>query len=219
MSQMLPYWKERGQSPEWATEMRGDEPILQIMKKVIEQVLPDGGKVMEFAAGTGRVLKALAYHFNKHEFFGVDFCKEVVDQKIFENVEVRDLMNSPCPEADVIYTHAALMHIPPDEVETVLKKLLGSCNYLMLGETVTEKNHNQAYYVFTHDYKALLDKYDAKMQILHSIPQSHHQETLYILAKSTAFTKNKVGRRKTKTESKPIAKKKRSAGRPKKKKG
>lgn len=104
------------------------DPAVSRMRNL--DVYPDGGRVLDFGCGAGRLSNALAAHFD--EVVGVDISEPMLEEArrldrsggriTFELNERPDLSRFEDDSFDMVYTDLVLQHLPPGLAEGYVRE-------------------------------------------------------------------------------------------------
>ena len=159
----LEFWENKGVEPA--------QPFNEDKRRLIRNILKDIDytTVLEFGCGDGQLsqlIKEKTCHLT-----GVDISEDRlqmnndVDAKLLLNIANSDFL---FPVSDLVICSHFLLHIKPEDIEQVFKKMLKySSKYLIMIEPNSNEIQGEwEYYNFKHDYLKLIDKYELKTRIL-----------------------------------------------------
>ena len=160
------FWEIRGQTPAEPFDDTKQNLILDILKDI------DYLTVLEFGCGNGE-LSQLIKKKNCH-LTGVDISEDRlqmntdIDGKVLTDI-TKDIL---LPVADLVICSHFLLHIKPDDLENVIKKMLKySSKYVIFIEPNPKVDLGKwEYYNFQHDYDNLLNRMEIKYEVLYLSP-------------------------------------------------
>ena len=146
------FWEVRGQTPAEPFDDTKQNLIIDILKDI------DYLTVLEFGCGNGE-LSQLIKKKNCH-LTGLDISEDRlqmntdIDGKVLTDI-TKDIL---LPVADLVICSHFLLHIKPDDLESVIKKMLKySSKYVIFIEpNPTAKLGEWEYYNFQHEYNSML---------------------------------------------------------------
>jgi ubiquinone/menaquinone biosynthesis C-methylase UbiE len=191
------YWKTRGQSYE--NELKNQTWLSKIEEKNQEQFLKrflqkySFKNILEIGCGNGRLTKFLLNISNFDSILAIDISEDLImqAQKKFSNPKItfqnQDVLKfSSDKKFDLIFGGEILMHIPPINIQTVVKKLLHLCRgKLLFIEFYDPKNfdNNLSDYVFSHDYELIFRNAGIVNVNIHLIKHTPIQKVINLYAK------------------------------------
>lgn len=166
---MREYWSEnRGVVPTYPSDNPAHPHQEQVLSTALRTLIGIGS-VLEVGCGNGRIAALLERVLPKATYTGLDISRECIaeTQRVRPDAElicgaIQDLDTDR--RWDLVVTSEVLMHIPPDEVESVVAKLQRLGRYIVAVEWAPLRlpkvidPHN-----WPHDYRSLLRPfYDAR---------------------------------------------------------
>ncbi len=157
------FWEERGINP--ADEF--DESKQRLIRNILKDI--EYLTVLEFGCGDGqlsRLIKEKESHLT-----GVDISEDRlqmnndIDAKLLLDITKADYL---FPISDLVICSHFLLHIKPEDVELVVKKMIGfSSKFIIAIEPNVEAITGEwEYYNFKHNYETLFSKYELKTRII-----------------------------------------------------
>ena len=159
----LEFWENKGVEPA--------QPFNEDKKRIIRNILKDYDylTVLEFGCGNGelsQLIKEKECHLT-----GVDISEDRLQMNT--DIDARlllDITNSDYlfPVSDLVICSHFLLHIKPEDIELVVKKMVGfSSKYIIVIEPNVETITGEwEYYNFKHNYNKLFDKYELEKRII-----------------------------------------------------
>lgn len=119
--------------------------------------------ILEIGCGFGRNIKFLINNgINPKKITGVDISPKMIKHanKYIANNSIRLLVADACNlpfrhrEFDLILIHGVFMHVPPKEIQKVIKEVLRVSKKYIIN---VEQNYNGNKYTFVHNYKKIYE--------------------------------------------------------------
>lgn len=167
------YWKKRGKT--FAKELKQQPSYVQTymlnQEKKISNYLKNQKftNILEIGCGSGR-LTIILLHLNPVKILAIDISLDLISEAKntldhssleFQCVDINNFSNEKT--FDLIFSCEVLQHIPFNQIESILEKIIElSNNKIILVECFDEKKVNSSRndYLFYHDYPFLFKQFE-----------------------------------------------------------
>jgi glycosyltransferase involved in cell wall biosynthesis/chemotaxis methyl-accepting protein methylase/tetratricopeptide (TPR) repeat protein len=194
------YWQERGKIYKFQYPARplGEQPVPHAIVSQLKRLAPES--VLDWGAGFGKILKEVRTALPDARLYGLDISATVLldgHRHLFGGSPVAlvesDGVHIPLRDKSVAvsYTHVSLIHVPHENIRTVLSELVRvTRDCILIGET-SETAHENFYY-YAHDYPALFAELGLHAEPLPVPPSSadHQAKLLKVDLKSGAAARD-----------------------------
>jgi 2-polyprenyl-3-methyl-5-hydroxy-6-metoxy-1,4-benzoquinol methylase len=155
------YWEGRaaGIDEKWGRG-EGDYPVLA---EAIASIRPE--RILDVGCGSGRLFP-LYHQLHIPEVVGQDISDEALGiatgRYPFTSIVTtnRDILSLKFFEGyfDLVISNRVLQHVQPGEIARVLEKLATMGKHLYINELTDSDGLEETFYMFRHDYRALLER-------------------------------------------------------------
>lgn len=157
------YWNRRAEDIDlqWGDQQE-DYPILE---HLLSEIKPK--KLLDLGCGSGRLFP-LFENLSVEEVVGQDISEKALQIALrrypFSNISLTkcDVLHLKYPFLyfDLVVSNRVLQHIPPDQIERVIRKLTDLGRHIYVNEMSESDDSGQLYYLFKHDYRGLFKELD-----------------------------------------------------------
>lgn len=178
------YWKKRGQKFEEELENQPSyaKSFMKNQEKFVMKLLRryKWKNILEIGCGSGRITRHLVTLPGIHKFVAIDISKELIDgaRKNTSNFSIEfhctDLESFTTDKKfDLVFSCEVLQHIPIEEVEGIMKKLVSfSDRKIILVESYEPEKvgFSSGGYFYIHNYERILENIGVKRVQIQPIP-------------------------------------------------
>lgn len=156
------YWKNRGKK--YYQEFRYNQVYVNQEKSLIkfmEKHIPDSDSILEVGCGFGRISNLIMECFPIKKYDAIDLspdqiskARSMCDTRInFMNYDIEEFSKHNKLYYDLILAVEVLMHVKPDNIIDMIKRLLGMGKHLLhIDYCVDVTDIKLKNYNFNHDY-------------------------------------------------------------------
>jgi len=178
------YWINRGKTFQSELENQPSyaKSFMKNQEKIVMKLLKKNKwkRILEVGCGSGRLTRHLATLPDIEKFVAIDISQDLVDnaKKNLSNFRIEfhctDLESfSADDKFDLIFSCEVMQHIPSNEIEQILKKLVSLCTkkiVLVESYELNKINFSSGGYFFIHDYESIFKKNNVKKIKIQPIP-------------------------------------------------
>jgi 2-polyprenyl-3-methyl-5-hydroxy-6-metoxy-1,4-benzoquinol methylase len=169
------YWTERGKTLEKENLYDGSQ--FRIQEKALVEYLSklEFSSVLEIGCGFGRITKLMINNFpNIKSYSAIDISPDNISKtkKLFDsqkiNFQVSTIQNyNPSEKYDLVLSVYVLMHVPPKEIEQVIKKSVNLSQKHVVNVDWFEQQKSNIHlgHNFIHNYDEIYEKNPSNLKV------------------------------------------------------
>jgi|SRR5579872_668373 len=177
------FWKLEGKKPVGRKEQRFKDHAL-ILPFYLDDL--EFKSVLEIGPGDGRITELILDNYVINEYDAIDISEDRLNmlRKNCPSVQAKKcniIDETITKKYDLVISVECLLHIKPEHIEQVIKKMVDSSNkYIVNIDFFPKEPIKMAFYNFIHDYESIYKKLGLKLR-----KRRINDEVLYIAEKSS----------------------------------